>query len=129
MKPQLPSYSRPYGRRRMLGLSLIAVAAAGLPRFGIAMTLQEASARLANAKSDGLVGERPDGYLGVVQPSGDADMIVSLINAARREEYQRIATQQGVSRATVEALAGERAIARSASGHYVLDGGRWVRKP
>jgi uncharacterized protein len=125
MKPELPLYSR----RRLLSLPLLALAAVGLPRRGVAMTLQEASARLASAKTDGLVGERPDGYLGVVQPSSEADMVVNLINAARREEYQRIAVQQGVPRATVEALAGERAIARSASGHFILEGGRWVRKP
>lgn len=115
-------------RRRLVSLSLLALPALGLPAIGAAMTLEEAGSRLAAAKADGLVGERPDGYLGAVRPDAEAQTIVELINAARRIEYQRIADEQGVSRAVVEALAGERAIERTAPGHYILDGDNWVRK-
>src|SRR5690606_29213801 len=46
----------------------------------MAMTLQQAMSNLGTAKEQGLVGEQPDGYLGVVSAGGDAAEIVQLIN-------------------------------------------------
>ena len=49
-----------------------------------AMTLNEAMSALGQAKASGQLGEKPDGYLGVVQSGGQAEEIASQINQARR---------------------------------------------
>ena len=94
-----------------------------------AMSFQEASSRLGSAKAEGLVGERGDGYLGVVRDTSEARDIVRLINQARRQEYQRIAGQEEIDISKVEALAGQRAVERTQSGHYIFYNGEWVAKP
>src|SRR5690606_32022303 len=58
----------------------------------MAMNLQQAMGSLSDAKNQGLVGEQPNGYLGVVSAgNADTEEIVALINQARRTEYQRLA--------------------------------------
>lgn len=87
---------------------------------------------LHEAKARGLVGETPTGYLGIVAPNAGAEVkaLVARINAARRERYQEIARRNGTDLATVEALAGKKAIEATPSGQYVQDaGGRWIKKP
>jgi len=82
------------------------------------------------AKSQGLVGERPDGYLGAVA-AGRADVaaLVRDINAKRRAEYQAIAEKRGTSLAAVEGFIGQKLISRARPGEYVMTpGGQWVRK-
>lgn len=95
----------------------------------LAMTLQQAMAALGNAKAQGLVGEQANGYLGVVQNSSDAADIVKLINDARRSEYARLAQQNNIAVADVEAMAGKKAIERTSAGHFILLDGNWVKKP
>ncbi|GAB60230.1 YdbL family protein [Rheinheimera nanhaiensis] len=95
----------------------------------LAMTLQQAMAALGNAKARGLVGEQANGYLGVVQNSNDAADIVKLINDARRAEYARLAQQNNIAVADVEAMAGKKAIERTSAGHFILLDGNWVKKP
>lgn len=95
----------------------------------LAMNLQQAMAALGNAKEQGLVGEQPNGYLGAVQNSADATDIVKLINDARRAEYTRLAQQNNIAVADVEAMAGKKALERTSSGHFILLDGNWVKKP
>ena len=76
----------------------------------------------------GLVGEQPNGYLGVVESSADAEAVVKLINDARRAEYVRMAKQNDIAVADVEAIAGQKAIERTASGHFILIDGKWLQK-
>ncbi|MED5431894.1 MAG: YdbL family protein, partial [Pseudomonadota bacterium] len=52
---------------------------------------------LDGAKGQGLVGEQPDGYLGVVKATPQAVELVSDINAKRRDAYERIARQNGIT--------------------------------
>ena len=54
----------------------------------LAMNLNQAMNALPAAKEAGHLGEQPDGYLGVVNPVGEAREIARLINEARRAEYQ-----------------------------------------
>src|SRR5690606_41882819 len=68
-----------------------------------AMSLNEAMSALGQAKASGQLGEKPDGYLGVVQPGGQAEAIASQINQARRAEYHRVAQKNGISVSDVEA--------------------------
>ena len=67
---------------------------------------------LDQAKSQGLVGEQLNGYLGVVVSPAPADVraLVRDINAKRQQAYQRIATDNGISLEQVAVLAGKKAI-------------------
>lgn len=84
---------------------------------------------LDGAKSQGLVGERPDGYLGLVH-GGDADAaaLVKDINYKRRQVYADIAAKRGTSIEAVEATAGAKAIEKTEPGNFILKGDHWVRK-
>lgn len=93
------------------------------------ITLQQAKDQLQQAKDKGLVGEQADGYLGVVESSSQAKLIVEQINEARREAYTRIAETNNIAVADVELLAGKRAIKRTQAGHYVKMDGQWQKKP
>lgn len=93
-----------------------------------AMTLNEAMSGLGAAKQGGLVGEQPNGYLGVVRNEGQAAEIARLINDARRAEYQGLAKQNGIPLTDVETLAGQKALDKTPSGQYIQRNGQWVRK-
>jgi len=95
----------------------------------LAINLQQAMAALGQAKEQGLVGEQANGYLAAVQSSSDANDIVKLINDARRAEYVRLAQQNNIAVADVEAMAGKKAIERTSSGHFIMLDGIWVKKP
>ncbi len=86
---------------------------------------------LGDARAAGWVGERVDGYLGLVKPAapGDVKALVADINAKRRAKYQGIADANGTSLRAVEVIVGRKLIERARPGHYVTDAsGRWVRK-
>ena len=93
-----------------------------------AMSLGEAMSALGQAKSSGQLGEKPDGYLGVVKPGGQAEAIASQINQARRAEYHRLAQKNGINVSDVEAIAGKKAIEKSPPGHIIQLNDTWVRK-
>lgn len=85
---------------------------------------------LDQAKRQGLVGEQPSGYLGIVAPPGSRAVrdLVENVNLRRKDEYERIAARNGIAIAQVEQLAGKRAIERSERGHYVrLPNGSWQK--
>jgi uncharacterized protein YdbL (DUF1318 family) len=86
-----------------------------------AVTLVFAGAAFAleldSAKSQGLVGEQPNGYLGVVKATSEA------------VAYQRIARENGISLEQVANLAGQKAIEKTPAGEYVkTPTGQWVTK-
>ena len=85
---------------------------------------------LADAKQQGVVGEQYDGYLGVVAggSSGAVSALVSSVNSKRRAQYERIAKTNQISLADVEALAGQKALQKTAAGHYVKPQGQGWRK-
>ena len=60
------------------------------------------------AKSQGLVGERLDGYLGIVKSSAGVKSLVDKVNKGRRDYYKDIAKRNGTSQNVVEALAGKK---------------------
>jgi hypothetical protein len=94
----------------------------------LAMNLQQAMAALGQAKVQGTVGEQPNGYLGVINSTSDSEAVVKLINDARRAEYSRMAKQNNIAVADVEAIAGQKAIERTASGHFIFLNGAWLQK-
>jgi len=86
---------------------------------------------LGRAKGSGVVGERADGYVGVVVPQtvSGIEALVRRVNSKRRAAYEAIAAKTGASVAVVEVLAGEKLIARASSGAWVTDAdGVWHRK-
>lgn len=99
-------------------LSLLIIPAA------FAITLQE-------AKSQGLVGERRDGYVGFVASSvpDEVTALVRQVNNERRARYQQIAQENGISVEQVQALAYQQAVDATQAGNYLQDAsGAWVRK-
>lgn len=89
-----------------------------------------AAASLAEAKSAGQVGERMDGYLGLVTPNAPTDVkaLVSDINAQRRMEYQRIAAKNGVPEDQVARLTARKVIDQAAPGQYVETPSGWQQR-
>lgn len=82
---------------------------------------------LDEAKQKGLVGEQPDGYLGIKEPSSEVSNLVEDINRKRKEKYQQVAAKSGTALKTVEALAGEKAIQNTRPGQYIrLPNGQWA---
>ena len=95
-----------------------------LPLPGWGLTLEE-------AKSQGAVGEQPDGYLGVVQPGASAEVqaLVNDVNQKRHQMYEEIARRNATKLAAVELLAGKTAIDNTKPGNFVQGpSGQWVKK-
>jgi uncharacterized protein YdbL (DUF1318 family) len=88
------------------------------------------AADLDQAKRDGLVGERADGYLGLVDPEASPDVraLVADVNEKRKAEYLRIAAGNSLEVSQVEALAGKKAIERTQPGGWILLDGGWQKK-
>jgi uncharacterized protein YdbL (DUF1318 family) len=88
------------------------------------------AADIDQAKRQGLVGERADGYVGLVDESAPAEVrrLVADINAKRKAEYQRIAQENDLEMAQVQALAGRKAIEKTQPGGWILVNGGWQQK-
>jgi uncharacterized protein len=112
----------PLGRRSVLILAAAAMCA-GFPRRAFALDL-------AQAKAQGWIGERRDGYLGAIDGApAEARAVVEQINSERQAAYSDVAASNRVPVNQVEALAGQKLIERAAPGDYIMDAaGRWIRK-
>lgn len=94
-------------------------------------TLTAVAMDLNTAKSRGFVGEQQNGYLGLVDRSAPADAknLMREVNDQRRANYQSIARSNGIDLESVESLAGQKAINKTARGHYIqAPNGQWVKK-
>jgi hypothetical protein len=86
---------------------------------------------LAEAKEAGWVGERPDGYLGLVKPDTPDDIkkLVQDINAKRRERYLEIAKKNGTKLEAVQVIVGAKLIKRAQPSDYIMNSaGKWIKK-
>ena len=106
--------------------SLLLLLSLSLP--ALALNLNEAMSALGDAKASGHLGEMTNGYLGVVTPGDQAAQIAQLINQARRAEYQKLATQNGIQLIDVEAIAGQKTIEKTPPGQFIQVQGKWQRK-
>lgn len=89
------------------------------------------AASLDEARASGLVGERPDGYVGLVDPNapGEVKSMVEEVNKKRAHEYETIAMKNGTNATAVGALAGAKLVERAPAGHFVMDAtGKWKKK-
>lgn len=87
---------------------------------------------LDEAKAAGLIGEKSDGYIGLVQTDAPEAVVelVRSVNRQRRERYAQIARDNDIAINTVAQLAYARAVEATRSGNYIEDAnGRWVQKP
>ena len=86
---------------------------------------------LADAKAAGWLGERPDGYLGVVSAGAPAAAVklAGEINAKRKQKYAEIAQKNGTAVDAVAALMGAKQIERAPAGEYVMGADEhWQKK-
>ncbi|WP_105200832.1 MULTISPECIES: YdbL family protein [unclassified Pseudoalteromonas] len=83
---------------------------------------------LDQAKDQGIVGETSTGYLELVHTSAEAQQLITEINAKRKAKYLAMAKKNGISLSQVEALAGAKAIEKTAAGHMVKVDGQWRKK-
>jgi len=84
---------------------------------------------LQTAKSQGLVGETPSGYLEAVkQAAPEVKALIDNVNSKRKAKYKEIAARNKTSLKAVEELAGKKAIEKSKSGNYIKQGGSWKKK-
>jgi uncharacterized protein YdbL (DUF1318 family) len=86
---------------------------------------------LERAKDQGLVGERADGYVGIVvtQTNSLVQAMVNQVNQKRRAAYEEIAKKNGTGVDAVAMLAGAKLIERAPKGAWVTDEqGNWRQK-
>ena len=118
-----PLQSTHTGIRRLAAVGLVVLLAL------VAAPAAQADA-LNDAKAKGTVGERRDGYLGVVSASAPAEAktLVQSINSKRKQHYAKIAVQEGIDTAAVAARAGAKLRERAQPGQYVMGAdGSWTR--
>lgn len=84
---------------------------------------------LEEAKAKGLVGEKPNGYLGTVSsPGPEVQSLTNDVNQKRRQAYEDIARRNRAPLDAIEALAGEKTIQNTKPGHFVEGPGGWMKK-
>jgi uncharacterized protein YdbL (DUF1318 family) len=121
-------------RRFVLDRMMRAAAAAGLCLLLMTSVFPApaAAASLDEAKAAGYLGERPDGYVGLVRDDAPdwARQLANQINMQRRETYAEVAQQTpGTTVREVGIIAGSKLISRAPAGHYVMDEqAQWVIK-
>ncbi|MEL7545566.1 MAG: YdbL family protein [Pseudomonadota bacterium] len=83
------------------------------------------------AVSEGLIGERIDGYLGAVASDVEPTLMRKMndINNQRRALYAQLAEQTNTTTAQVARITGEKQIAKAPPGtHVMTENGGWTRK-
>lgn len=84
---------------------------------------------LQTAKSQGLIGETPSGYLeAVTPPSAETKALIDSINEKRKQIYQQSAARNNITLQDVEILAGKKGIEKSKPGSYIKQNGVWQKK-
>lgn len=111
---------------RKILLALVSLAAASIAGSAAAQD----PAAILEARRAGLIGERYDGYLGVVSPAASAEIRrqVGAVNIRRRSLYSNLAAKRGVSPSEVGITAACSLLRRITVGEYYLLGeGGWRR--
>ena len=115
---------------KLIRLALVtAVLALGAATFSPAA--HAADPVIERAIASGVVGERADGFLGLVKGSADPEVQrkVNEVNVKRRALYERLSRETGTTVEQVGIITGEKQIAKAAPGHYYMNAaGQWVTK-
>src|SRR5665647_126797 len=81
---------------------------------------------LHGARSAGIVGEKPDGYVAVLKKTPEAAALAEDVNQKRRQEYTRISKQNNQPVDVVAKIAAEKIINGLNQGEYYQDtDGNW----
>lgn len=101
-----------------------------LAMLSVTASLALAAMSITDAKMQGLVGEKPDGLVGIVSTATpDVETLVDQINQERMAKYEAIAAKNGTNVRDVQALAGKKLIDQAANGEYIMTAaGTWERK-
>ena len=113
-----------------LSKSVVSRGAAALLAIGLFVGSAAASP-LTDAYSAGYVGERPDGYVALVDNNAPASVrqLVDQINAQRMQAYQSVAAQTGAPIDQVGIRAAQRIYSEVPAGTYLLSqSGNWYTK-
>ena len=109
-------------------LTAVLLALAGLAGLAPAAATPATDA----AKAQCVIGERNDGYLGVVDgktPSETVRRDMREINQRRASAYDQLAARNGVTRQQAARATAEKLINQAPAGHCVQDAsGRWIEK-
>ena len=95
----------------------------------LVMTFPAWAISLDQAKNKGLIGEMPNGYIGIVVKSSEVSTLVKNVNKKRKELYLNLARKNKITMKQITALAGEKAIGKTRTGHFIKNSaGKWVKK-
>lgn len=85
---------------------------------------------VATAKYQGLIGEQPDGLLGIVTkvPSQELTALVAKTNTERMAIYKDMADKQRIDINQIKSIAAEKIYSLEKSGNYVMTTGQWNKK-
>jgi uncharacterized protein len=93
---------------------------------GMFLSFQVFALDLHTARSQGLVGEKADGYVAAIKASPDVETLVREVNAKRQQEYARISKENGQPVDVVAKLAAGKVIAKLKPGQmYQDESGGW----
>lgn len=85
--------------------------------------------KLVELKDQGLLGEQPDGLVGVIKSTPEAEEIARAENKDRMAVYNERAAAQGQSVETLMRVLGEARIRQEKTGRQFKDAsGSWVKK-
>ena len=97
--------------------------------LALGMNVQAAALTLNDARAQGRVGETLSGYLAPIQQDAETLALVNRINAARAENYQKLADSSSLPVDEVAKMAGQKLVARAQPGEYVKGiNGKWLKK-
>lgn len=88
------------------------------------------ASELTAPKAEGLIGERFDGYIGIVKDAPlEIRELVDSVNQKRKAHYEEIAKKRQQPLKKIELIAGETAMKKTKPGNYIFlaDKG-WIKK-
>ena len=96
---------------------------------GLLMSANAYALTLQQAKTQGLVGEQTNGYLGLVVNNPEAKQLMLSVNSKRKQHYQTIAKKNKLTTSDVANRAAKKAIAAADKKHFVQNtAGKWQQK-
>ena len=97
--------------------------------LGLMAAVPAMAMSLDQARASGAVGEKLDGYVGIVKASPDASAVAADVNTKRKAEYEKISKQNGQPVSIVGKVAAEQIINGLPSGSYFqAPNGSWIKK-
>ena len=97
--------------------------------LSLLMSLSAFALDLTQAKSQGLIGEQANGYIGLIKDSTEAKALIEDINTKRKEAYISLAKKNNLKLQDVEKLAGKKLTKKAVPGEFIQSAtGAWVKK-